>query len=128
MTNDNVTRCERNLLQTLVDNFPNKIDLNYFELSNIAQVRAVWGDGEVASAEHLMATLSLMRSQNLLSADFFLDGERHYLWNVCLQVGAYEAFKKRLEGFMSDPSIAFRDLLGSVLRDMKADEPRSGPR
>lgn len=126
MTNENVTRCERNLVQTLVDNFPNKVDLNYFELSNIEPGRAVWGDDEVVSAEHLMATLRLMRSQDLLSADFFQDGERQYLWNACLQVEAYEALKKHLGEFMSDPAAELRDFLSSVLREIKFRRRREG--
>ena len=126
MTPKNVNSCERKLLKTLVDSFPHKIGLNYFELSGISPTQAVWGDEEVEAARHLMSSLSLMRSQNLLDADLFLDGERHYLWNVCLRVDAYEAFKKRLPEFISDPAIEFRDILGAILQDVKmSDRHRS---
>lgn len=119
MTTVNANDCERKLLDTLITNFPHKIDLDYFELSGISPTQAVWGDDEVEAAKHLMSSLSSMRAQNLLDADLFLDGEWHYLWNVCLRADAYEAFRKRLPEFVSDPMIEFRDLLSSILQDMK---------
>ncbi|MGN8118837.1 hypothetical protein [Labrys sp. 22185] len=122
MANNRINTCERNLLYNLVNNFPRKIDLDYFELCNISPAQTLWAESEVATAEHLISMIDLMRSQNLLDADFFLDGERRYFWNVCLQVEGYETFKKRLEVFMADSSIEFRDLLGSVLRDKKGGE------
>jgi hypothetical protein len=108
--------CVRELLRTLMESFPRKIELDYFELSGILPHAVGWSPKQVKVAEHIVASVDFMLSCGLIEADSYRSGTYSYAWNVRLTWRAYAALQAIRRKCPDDQEIDFQCLLSVMSR------------